>query len=87
MKQCGASGQNREGGRARIANRLPTTDQEAIAGAFGRTTRPSGPMMLLTEAFPMRGASPASRGLLRLRVPHDNTDCERREKLSNCAKC
>ena len=57
--QYGASGRNREGGRGRIANGLATTDQRAIARAFGATARPSETVMLLTEAFPIRGASPA----------------------------
>jgi len=58
--QYGASGQNREGGRGRIASGLATTDQRAIARAFGATARPSGTVMLLTEAFPTRGTSPAA---------------------------
>jgi len=57
--QYGASGRNREGGRGRIASRLATTDQQAIARAFGATARPSETVILLTEAFPIRGSSPA----------------------------
>jgi len=57
--QYGASGRNREGGRGRIASALATTDQRAIARAFGATARPSETVMLLTEAFPIRGTSPA----------------------------
>ena len=57
--QYGASGRNREGGRGRIASGLATTDQRAIARAFGATVRPSETVMLLTEAFPIRGTSPA----------------------------
>ena len=56
--QYGASGRNREGGRGRIASGLATTDQWAIARAYGATARPSETMMLLTEAFPIRGTSP-----------------------------
>jgi len=40
MGQYGASGQDREGGRGRIASGLATTDKRAIARAFGTTTRP-----------------------------------------------
>ena len=58
-RQYGASGQNREGGRGRIASGLATTDQRAIARALGVTVRPSETVMLLTEAFPIRGTSPA----------------------------
>jgi len=83
----GASGQNREVGEGRIANRLATTEKRAIARAFGTTTRPSGTVMLLTKAFPTRGTSPASRGLLRPRERHCNADRERSEKLSDRAKC
>jgi len=57
--QYGASGGNRDGGRGRIASGLATTDQRAIAKAFGVTARPSETVMLLTEAFPIRGTSPA----------------------------
>jgi len=68
MGQYGASGRNREGRRGRIASGLATTDKQAIARAFGTTTRPGQDrdktVMLLTEAFPIRGTSPASRGLL-----------------------
>jgi len=60
MGQYGASGPSPEGGRERIANRRATTDQRAIARAFGGTARPSGTVMLLTEAFPIRGTSPAA---------------------------
>jgi len=56
--QYGASGRNREGGRGWIASGLATTDQRAIARAFGLTARPSETLMLLTEAFPIRGTSP-----------------------------
>ena len=62
--QYGASGRNREGGRGRIPNGLATTDKRATARAFGTTTRPGETVVLLTEAFPTRGTSPASRGLL-----------------------
>jgi len=43
--------------------------------------------MLLTEAFRIRGTSPASWSLLWRRVKHRNRDCERTEKLSDRAKC
>jgi len=94
MGQYGASGPNREGveeglraGRGRIASGLATTDKRAITRAFGKRTKPSRTVMLLTEAFPIRGTSPASRGLLRPRVGHRNADCEPSEKLSDHAKC
>jgi len=64
MGQYGASGRNREGGRGRIASRLATTDKRAIARALGRRRDRDKTVMLLTEAFPTRGTSPASRGLL-----------------------
>ena len=57
--QYGASGRNREVGRGRIASGLATSDQRAIARAFGATARPSETVMLLTEAFPIKGTSPA----------------------------
>ena len=57
--QYGASGRNREGGRGRIASGLATTNQRAIARAFGATAGPSETLMLLTEAFLIRGTSPA----------------------------
>ena len=57
--QYGASGRNRKGGRGRIASGLATTDQRAIARAFGATERPSETVMLLTEAFPISGTSQA----------------------------
>jgi len=87
MGQYGASGWNWEVGGGRIASGLATTDKRAIARAFGMTTKPSETVMLLTEAFPIRGTSPASRGLLRRRVRHHNADRERSEKLSDRAKC
>jgi len=62
--QYGASGRNWEGGRGRVANGLATTDKRAIARAFGTTTRRGETVVFLTEAFPTRGTSPASRGLL-----------------------
>jgi len=87
MGQYGASGQNREVDGGKIASGLATTDKRAMARAFGPTTRLSETVMLLTVAFPIRGTSPASRGLLRLRVRHCNADRERSEKLSDRAKC
>jgi len=86
MGQYGASGRNQEVGGGRIASGLATTNKRAIARAFGTTTKPNETVMLLTEAFPIRGTSPASLGLLRPRVRHRKADCERSEKLSNCAK-
>jgi len=59
MGQYGASGRNREVSRGRIASGLATTDPQAIARAFGATAKPSRTVMLLTEAFPIRGTSPA----------------------------
>jgi len=63
MGQYGASGQNRGEGRGRIASGLATTDKQAIARAFGTTTRPGRDGDLLTEAFTIRGTSAASGGL------------------------
>jgi len=57
--QYGASGQNREGGRARIVSRPATTDKRAMARAFGTTAKPSATVKFLTEAFPIRGTSTA----------------------------
>ena len=57
--QYGTSGRNREGGRGRLASGQATTDSRAMARAFGATARPSGTVMLLTEACPIRGTSPA----------------------------
>jgi len=65
---------------------LATTDQQARERVFGTTTKLSETVMLLTEAFPIRGTSPASRGLLRPRVRHGNADRKRSEKLSDLAK-
>ena len=59
-----------------IANKIAAADKRAIARAFGMTTKPSETVMLLTEAFPIRGTSPASRGLLRPRVRHRDADRE-----------
>ena len=83
----GGRGRNREEERGRIANKIAAADKRAIARAFGTTTKPSETVMLLTEAFPIRGTSPASRGLLRPRVRHRAADSERSEKLSDRAKC
>jgi len=87
MGQYGASGQNWAGGTGRTASGLATTDKRAIARAFGTMTKPSKTVMLLTEAIPIRGTSPASRGLLRPRVQHRDADRERSVKLSDRAKC
>ena len=59
--QYSASGRNLEGEGGRIASRLATTDKRAIARAFGTTGKPSGTVMLRTEALPIRGTSPAER--------------------------
>jgi len=60
MGQYDASGQNEEVEGGRIASGLATTDKRAIARPSGPTTKPSGTVMLLTEASPIRGTSPAS---------------------------
>ena len=65
---------------------LDTTDKRAIARAFGTTTKPSETVMLQTEAFSIRGTSPASRDIFRPRVRHRNAHCQRSEKLSDHAK-
>jgi len=64
MGQYGASGRNRDGGGGRIGSGLATANKRAIARAFGTTTSRDETVMLLTEAFLIRGTSPASRGLL-----------------------
>jgi len=87
MGQYTASGRNWEMDGGRNASGLATTDQRALVRAFGTTTKPGETVTLLTEAFPIRGTSPASRGLLRPRVRHRNADREQREKLSYSAKC
>jgi len=88
MGQYGASGQNREGGRGRITNGLATTDQRAIARAFGATAKPSGTVMLLTEAFPIRGTSPAEpKPYFDRESRRHIADRDRSEKLSDRAKC
>ena len=88
MGQYGASGRNLEGGRGRIASGLATTDERAIARPFGTTAKPSESVMLLTEAFPIRGTSAGE--------PKPDFDREsgrriayreRSEKLSDRAKC
>jgi len=76
-----------EKGRGRIASGLATTAKRAIARAFGTTTQLSTSVMLLTEAFHMRGTSPESRGLLGRRVRHRSADRERSEKHSDRAIC
>jgi len=68
-------------------NKLGAADKRAIARAFGTTTKPGETVMLQTEAFPIRGTSPATRGLLQPRVRHRDADRERSEKLSDRAKC
>jgi len=68
-------------------NQLGAADKQANARAFGTTTKLSKTVLLLTEAFPIRGPSPASRGLLRPRVRHLDAHRERSEKLSTRAKC
>jgi len=88
MGQYGASGRNREGGRGRIASEGATTDQRAIERAFGATAKPSGTMMLLTEAFPIRGRSPAEpKPYFDRESGRHIADRERSEKLSDRAKC
>jgi len=76
------------GGRER-KNREQTSHsrQRGHSKGFWDETKPSETMMLLTEAFPIRGTSPASRGLLRPRVQHRDADSERSEMLSARAKC
>jgi len=85
--QYGASGRKRERGGGRIASGQATTDRQAIARAFGTTTKLSETEMLLTEAFPIRGTKPASQGLLGPRVQPRNANRERTEKLPDHAKC
>jgi len=52
MGQYGASGRNREGGRGRIVNGLARTDKQAIARAFGTTTRPGRDCDVTNQGFP-----------------------------------
>jgi len=88
MGQYGASGRNREGRRGRIASGLATTDERAIARAFGATAKPSGTVMLLTEAFPIRGTCPAEpKSYFDRESGRHIADRERSEKLSDRAKC
>jgi len=97
MGQYGANGRNREGGRGRIASGLATTDERAIARAFGTTAKPSETVMLLTEAFPIRGTSPAEpkpyfdresgRRTADRERSEKRSDRERSEKRSDRAKC
>jgi len=75
------------GGERKDRDKLAAAAKRAIARAFGTTTKPSEIVMLLTEAFPIRGTSPASRGLLRPRVRHRDAHSERSEKLADRAKC
>jgi len=63
---------------------LATTDRRAIARAFGTTTKPMTET-LLTQAFPIRGTSPANRDLLRQQGWHRGADCERSKKHCDCA--
>ena len=88
MGQYGASGRNREGGRGRIVSGLATTDQPAIARAFGVTVKPSRTVMLLTQAFPIRGTSPAEpKPYIDRESGRHIADRERSEKLSAHSKC
>jgi len=57
--QYGASGGNREGGRGRIASGLATTDQRAIARAFGATATPSETVMYTNRSFPHQRYKPS----------------------------
>ena len=65
MGQYGATGQNQVVDGGRIACGPATTDKHAIGRVFGTTKKPSETVMLLSEAFPVRGTSPARRGLPR----------------------
>jgi len=88
MGQYGARRRNRERGRGRIASRLATTNKRAIARAFGATANPSGTVRLLTEAFPIRGTSPAEpKPCFDRESGRHIADRERSEKLSYRAKC
>jgi len=62
MGQYGASGQNREGGRGRIASGLATTDKRAIARAFGTTTRPGRDRDVTNRGFPHQRYKPSKPG-------------------------
>jgi len=73
--------------RGGSANKLASGDKRAIARAGRTTTKPSETVMLLTEGFPIRGTSPASRGILLPRVRHGDADSKLSEKLSDRAKC
>jgi len=52
MGQYGASGRNQEGGRGRITSGLAITDKQAIARAFGTTTRPGRDRNVTNGGFP-----------------------------------
>jgi len=62
MGQYGASGQNREGGRGRIASGLATTDKPAIARPFGTTTRPGRDLDVTNRGFPHQRYKPSKQG-------------------------
>jgi len=75
------------GGWGKDCERTSHNRQTGHSKDFWDDDKVSETVMLLTEAFPIRGTSPASRGLLRPRVRHRNADRERSEKLSDRAKC
>jgi len=75
------------GGRRKDRDRASHNRQTAIARAFGTMMKPCETVMLLTEAFPIRGTSPASQDLPRPRVRYRKADREQSEKLSDGAKC
>jgi len=55
----GASGQNREEGAGRIASGIATTDQQAIARAFGTTTIPKQDRDITNRGFPHQRYKPS----------------------------
>jgi len=56
--------------------------------AFGTIAKPSEPVMLLTEAFPIRGTSPVEpKPYFDRESGRHIADRERSEKLSDRAKC
>ena len=62
MRQYGASGRNREGGRGRIARGLATTDKRAIARADGTTTRPERDRDVTNRSFTHQRYKPSKPG-------------------------
>jgi len=83
----GASGQNWEVGEGRIANRLATTDKQAIARAFGTTTKLRPDRDDTNRGFPHQRYKPSKPRPTSTESSTRNADRERSERLSDRAKC